>query len=60
MRSIIGIDKEKDIIISKDWLVSLQNIANMVDRNNNELQVLLGYISSVDTVLKVGKITEEY
>lgn len=60
MRSIIGIDREKDIIVQKEWLVSLQNIAKMVGRNNNELQVLLGYISSVDTILKTGKVTEDY
>ena len=56
MRTILSIDKEKEVIVQKAWLESLKNIAYMVERKPDELQVLLGYISSVDMCIKVGEI----
>lgn len=56
MRKIIGINPEEEIVVRREWVEELIRMAEFVKVKKDELPILLGYISSAVTVLKVGEL----
>ena len=56
MRKIKGINPEEEIVVRREWVEGLIRMAEFVKVKEGELPILLGYISSAETVIKVGEL----
>lgn len=56
MRKIIGINPEEEIVVRREWVEGLIRMAEFVKVKEEELSILLGYISSAETVIKAGEL----
>ena len=54
MRKIKGINPEEEIVVRREWVEGLIRMAEFVKVKEDELPILLGYISSAVTVIKAG------
>lgn len=57
MRTIRGINTEEEVVVRKEWLSGLLSLSKFVEAKPSELSVLIGYISSVDVVIKAGELS---
>ena len=56
MRKIKGINPEEEIVVRREWVEGLIRMAEFVKVKEGELPILLGYISSAETVIKAGEL----